>query len=202
MPQLCTKTPDKQIQNVESTCFTRKISINLNVQTNLDLPIDKPWQGGKSQTVILNSFGRWVFSYMISWVLQIENLAVPGIFKRKGDLILWHKTSKRQKNLRTASQACHLNEANIRTPSRKLAERKSSWPGFICYRRLRRGSLPLAVFVLRTSPCQAGSRVNPFAAQLACRGEISALPRWRLVDATRLELVTSSVWRMRSNQLN
>ena len=39
-------------------------------------------------------------------------------------------------------------------------------------RRLRRGSLPLAVFVLRTSPCQAGSLVNPFAAQLACRGEI------------------------------
>ena len=37
---------------------------------------------------------------------------------------------------------------------------------------LRRGSLSLAVFVLRTSPCQAGSRVNPFAAQLACRGEI------------------------------
>ena len=30
-------------------------------------------------------------------VLQIENLAVPGIFKLKGDLILWHKTSKRQK---------------------------------------------------------------------------------------------------------
>ena len=24
VPQLCTKTPDKQIQNVESTCFTRK----------------------------------------------------------------------------------------------------------------------------------------------------------------------------------
>ena len=38
--------------------------------------------------------------------------------------------------------------------------------------RLRRGSLPRAVFVLRTSPRQAGSLVNPFAAQLACRGEL------------------------------
>ena len=44
------KIYNKQIQNVESTCFTRKININLNVQTNLDLPIDQPWQGGKSQT--------------------------------------------------------------------------------------------------------------------------------------------------------
>ncbi len=44
------KIYNKQIQNVESTCFTRKISINLNVQTNLDLPIDKPRRGGKSQT--------------------------------------------------------------------------------------------------------------------------------------------------------
>ena len=50
VPQLCTKTLDKQIQNVELTSFTRKISIKLNVQTNLDLPIDKPCQGGKSQT--------------------------------------------------------------------------------------------------------------------------------------------------------
>ena len=50
IPQLCSKIYNKQIQNVESTCFTRKISINLNVQTNLDLPIDKPCQGGKSQT--------------------------------------------------------------------------------------------------------------------------------------------------------
>ena len=50
VPQLCSKIYNKQIQNVESTCFTRKISINLNVQTNLDLPIDQPWQGGKSQT--------------------------------------------------------------------------------------------------------------------------------------------------------
>ena len=30
-----------------------------------------------------------------------------------------------------------------------------------------------------------GSLVNPFAAQLACRGEISALPRWRLVEVAR-----------------
>ena len=36
---------------------------------------------------------------------------------------------------------------------------------------------PVAVFVLRSSPRQAGSLVDPFAAQLACRGEISALPR-------------------------
>ena len=37
-------------------------------------------------------------------------------------------------------------------------------------------ALPLAVFVLRTSPSQAGSLVDPFAAQLACRGEISEMP--------------------------
>ena len=40
------------------------------------------------------------------------------------------QTVEDAKNLRTASQACHLKEANIRTPCRKLAERKSSWPGF------------------------------------------------------------------------
>ena len=50
VPQLCTKTPDKQIQNVESTSFTRKKSTNLNVRINPDLSIDKPWKGGKSQT--------------------------------------------------------------------------------------------------------------------------------------------------------
>ena len=50
MPQINTKTPDKQIQNVESTSFTRKKSTNLNVRINPDLSIDKPWQGGKSQT--------------------------------------------------------------------------------------------------------------------------------------------------------
>ena len=60
-------------------------------------------------------------------------------------------------------------------------------------RRLRRGSLPLAVFVLRTSPSQACSLVDPFAAQLACRGEISALPRWRLVGAEGLEPPTFTV---------
>ena len=42
VPQLCTKTPDKQIQNVESTSFTRKKNTKLNVRTNSDLPIDKP----------------------------------------------------------------------------------------------------------------------------------------------------------------
>ena len=42
VPQLCTKTPDKQIRNVESTSFTRKKSTNLNVRTNPDLSIDKP----------------------------------------------------------------------------------------------------------------------------------------------------------------
>ena len=42
VPQLCTKTPDKQIQNVESTSFTRKKSTNLNVRINPDLSIDKP----------------------------------------------------------------------------------------------------------------------------------------------------------------
>ena len=50
VPQLCTKTPDKQIQNVESTSFTRKKSTNLNVRINPDLSIDKPRRGGKSQT--------------------------------------------------------------------------------------------------------------------------------------------------------
>ena len=35
--QLCTKTPDKQIQNVESTCFTRKKSTNLNVRVCPDV---------------------------------------------------------------------------------------------------------------------------------------------------------------------
>ena len=40
VPQLCTKTPDKQIQNVESASFTRKKSTNLNVRTSSDLPID------------------------------------------------------------------------------------------------------------------------------------------------------------------
>ena len=42
VPQLCTKTPDKQIQNVESTSFTRKKSTNLNVRINPDLSIDQP----------------------------------------------------------------------------------------------------------------------------------------------------------------
>ena len=37
VPQLCTKTPDKQIQNVESTSFTRKKSTNLNVRMSLFL---------------------------------------------------------------------------------------------------------------------------------------------------------------------
>ena len=50
VPQLCTKAPDKQIQNVESTSFTRKKSTNLNVRINPDLSIDKPCKGGKSQT--------------------------------------------------------------------------------------------------------------------------------------------------------
>ena len=50
MIQLCSKVYNKQIQNVESTCFIHKISTNLNVRTNLDLPKNKPWQGGKSQT--------------------------------------------------------------------------------------------------------------------------------------------------------
>ena len=40
VPQLCTKTPDKQIQNVESTSFTRKKSTNLNVRITPDLSID------------------------------------------------------------------------------------------------------------------------------------------------------------------
>ena len=34
------KTPDKQIQNVESTSFTRKKSTNLNVRITPDLSID------------------------------------------------------------------------------------------------------------------------------------------------------------------
>ena len=42
VPQLCTKIYNKQIQTVESTCFTRKKSTNLNVRTNPDLSIDKP----------------------------------------------------------------------------------------------------------------------------------------------------------------
>ena len=44
--------------------------------------------------------------------------------------------------------------------------------------RLRRGSLPRCR--LRTSPRQAGSLVNPFAAQLACRGEIKNADWWML----------------------
>jgi len=50
-------------------------------------------------------------------------------------------------------------------------------PGFICFADYAAAVFPVAVFVLRTSPRQAGSLVNPFAAQLACRGEISAEPR-------------------------
>ena len=50
-------------------------------------------------------------------------------------------------------------------------------PGFICFADYAAAVFPAAVFVLRTSPRQAGSLVNPFAAQLACRGEISAPPR-------------------------
>ena len=33
-----------------------------------------------------------------SGVLQIKNLSITGNFKHKGDLILWNKPSKRQKN--------------------------------------------------------------------------------------------------------
>ena len=59
VPQLCTKTPDKQIQNVESASFTRKKSTNLNVRINPDLSIGKPCQGlfsGKSELVRTLSF--------------------------------------------------------------------------------------------------------------------------------------------------
>ena len=45
------KISNKQIQNVKQSSFTRKISTNLNVQTNSDLPIDKSRRGLFSDTV-------------------------------------------------------------------------------------------------------------------------------------------------------
>ena len=59
VPQLCTKTPDKQIQNVKQSSFTRKISTNLNVRIKPDLSIGKPFQGllsGKSRHIRTLSF--------------------------------------------------------------------------------------------------------------------------------------------------
>ena len=108
VPQLCTKTPDKQIRNVESTSFTRKKSTNLNVRDCSDV--------------------KFFFHEFVSTSNWKSINCRKFQTQRKSDFM--EQNVEEAKNLRTASQACHLKEANIRNPCRKLTERKSSWPGF------------------------------------------------------------------------
>ena len=105
-------------------------------------------------------------------------------YKRSGS---WTSAEIFQNNVWSSAVPCCLINENVNVV--EVGHQQKSFRITIVVVPCRVARLPSSCFALRRA-----KRVRS-SAPPACRGEISASPRWSLVGGTRLELMTSTVWR-------